>query len=63
MACLSHLDAEDPPALADDGYPAGEEAECLSHIDNVRFTQQLIQEISSATLKNDKLEPEMLERL
>ena len=39
------------------------ETEPLSCIDNVHLTQQLIQEISSARLENDKLEPNVLERL
>lgn len=61
------LDIEDPPVLsdADDVHPAppAVEADRLSRIDSVRFTQQLIQEISSATLENDKLDPDMFERL
>jgi hypothetical protein len=69
VARLSSSDDENPPvqhgALVDDGLPAaGElEADRLSRIDSFRFTQQLIQEISSATLENDKLDPDMFERL
>lgn len=69
MDRLSSSDDENPPvqhgALANDGLPAAGElkADHLSHIDSLRFTQQLIQEISSATLENDKLDPDMFERL
>ena len=62
MALLARLDAEEPP-IPNDSRPSVDEAEPLSRIDNVRLTQQLIQEISSATLENDKLDPDMFERL
>jgi hypothetical protein len=60
MAALAGSDIEEPP---NEFPPSVEEAEPLSHIDNVRLTQRLIQKISSATLENDKLEPDVLERL
>ena len=64
MAILARLETEEPPVPTDDSVmPSVEETEPLSCIDNVRLTQQLIQEISSARLENDKLEPNVLERL
>ena len=62
MALLARLDAEEPP-IPNDSHPSVDEAEPLSCIDNVRLTQQLIQEISSATLETDKLDPDMFEKL
>ncbi|KAM6488773.1 hypothetical protein JOM56_015778, partial [Amanita muscaria] len=44
----------------DDSQP---EEEAISHIENVSFTQQLIHELNKATLDNDKLDPDVIDRL
>lgn len=63
MAILERLDAEGPSVSASDVTPLIEEEEPMSRFENIRFTQQIVQEISSARLENDKLEPDVLERL
>lgn len=48
MAILARLDAEGPSVSASDVTPSIEEEEPLLRFENVRFTQQIVQEISSA---------------
>lgn len=62
LAAILVVEPEDPNIPdSDDNLDIASEP--MSQIDNVCFVQKLIQEISLATLKKDKLNPEMLENL
>jgi hypothetical protein len=63
---IAQLDASVPcqPFSGDeDGSSNLQTEEHISHIENVSFTQQLIHELNKATLDNDKLDQEVIDRL